>query len=281
MDLKLKEQADAAIAKWTPLAVDAEEARATAPLHVLLGEAVDVASMMTHYWEPRVDKGRRIPGFAGVTSNQTVTPELATEIKELQLAVATAHSEYLVLVQSAADTPLDRADFVMSEIRSTLEFLFDDGKHDEADVQLENLRAAFADSASQDAMALALEGYSELAGRHRDALAKIDGFEITLIEEARQLAEALRQQSAAALIRTTPDAQRQALSLRNRLLMLLLERVKRVRRTAAYVFRNHPEIVRKFTSAYERRRRTAQKKASVETPETDAGANGAAAGATA
>jgi hypothetical protein len=281
MDLKMKEQADAAIAKWTPLAVNAEEARATAPLHVLLGEAIDVASMMRHYWEPKVEKGGRIPGFAGVASNQTVTPELATEIQELQLAVATAHSEYLVLVQTAADTPLDRADFVMSEIRSTLEFLFDDGKSDEADVQLENLRVAFADSASQDAMALALEGYAELAGRHREGLEKIAGFDVALIEEARELAAALRQQSAAALIRSTPDAQRQALSLRNRLLMLLVERVKRVRRAAAYVFRNHPEIVRKFTSAYERRRRTAQNRAKAEAEEAEVAANGAAAGVTA
>jgi hypothetical protein len=110
-------------------------------------------------------------------------------------------------------------------------------------------------------MALALEGYAELAGRHRDPLSKIAGFDVNLVEEARVLAAALRQQSAAALIRTTPDAQRQALALRNRLLMLLIDRVKRVRRAAAYVFRNNPEIVRKFTSAYERRQRSARRKA--------------------
>jgi hypothetical protein len=279
MDMKLKEQADAAIAKWAPLAANVEEARANAPLHVLLGEAIDVASMMAHYWEPRVDKGRRFPGFKGVSTDRSFTPELPTEIQELQLAVATAHSDYLVLVQSAADTPLDRADFVLAEIRSALEFLFDDGKHDEADEQLENLRVAFADSASQDAMALALEGYAELAGRHRDGLGKLDAFDLALLEEARELAAALRQQSAAALIRTTPDAQRQALSLRNRLLLLLLERVKRVRRAAAYVFRNHPEIVRKFTSAYERRQRSVRRKAKSE--EAEVPANGAAVGATA
>ncbi len=269
MNPKIEEQADAALAKWSLLALDAEEGRATAPLHVLLGEAIDVASMMAHYWQPKDDKGRRIPGFAGVSSNQTVTPELATEIRELQLAITAAHSDYLVLVQTAADTPLDRADFVLSEIRSTLEFLFDDGNHDQADEQLENLRVAFADSGSQDAMALALEGYAELAGRYRAGLAKLDGFDLALIEEARELAAALRQQSATSLTRTTPDAQRQALSLRNRLLMLLIERVRRVRRAAAYVFRNHPDVLRKFTSAYERRRRTAQRKTKSEEPETE------------
>lgn len=164
-------------------------------------------------------------------------------------------------VQAAGDAPLDRADFVLSEIRSTLEFLFDDGKYDESDEKLERLRAAFADSASQDAMALALEGYAELAGQHEQALAKIDGFDLGLLEEARSLAAVLREQSALALARTTPDAQRQALALRNRLLTLLGDRVKRVRRAAAYVFRNYPEITRKFTSAYERRQRSARRRA--------------------
>jgi hypothetical protein len=261
MDSKLKQQADAALAKWTPLAAKAEEARAHAPIHVLLGEAVDVASMLAHYWEPTVEgKGKRVPGFSGVAANGLVTRELAEEIRELQLATAVAHSDYLVLVQRAAEAPLDRADFVLGEIRSTLEFVFDDGKDDDADRQLENLRAAFADSASQDAMALALEGYAELAGRHTAALETIEGFETGLIDEARTLAAALRQQSAAALTHTTLDEQRQALALRNRLLMLLLERVKRVRRAAGYLFRNFPAIARKFTSTYERRKRSAKRK---------------------
>jgi hypothetical protein len=190
-------------AKWTPLALEVDEARATAPVHVILGEAVDVASMLSHYWEPKADaKGARI--------------------------------------------------------RSTLEFLFDDDVQDDADTQLENLRAAFADSASQDAMALALEGYAELASKHQEKLTDIEGFDVALVDEARTLAAALRQQSAVALTHTTLDAQRQALGLRNRLLLLLIDRVKRVRRAAAYVFRNQPDIIRKFTSTYERRQRSAR-----------------------
>jgi len=262
MDPKIEAQADAALAKWAPLAATAEEARSNIPIHVALGEAIDVAAMLTHYWEPKTDtKGNTTPGFSGVAATGSVTPELATEIRELQLAVAAAHSEYLVLVQGPTAAPLDRADFIVGEIRSTLDFLFDDGKQDDADVQLEHLRAAFADSASQDAMALALEGYAALAAKYRDGLAKLQGFDITLLDEARTLAAELRQQSAAALTRTNADTQRESLALRNRLLTLLVERVKRVRRAAGYVFRNQPEIVRKFTSAFERRQRSARRRA--------------------
>jgi hypothetical protein len=58
MDPKLEEQANAALAKWAPLATTADEAHSNVPLHVVLGEAVgrglsrrgcfDVATMLTH-----------------------------------------------------------------------------------------------------------------------------------------------------------------------------------------------------------------------------------------
>jgi hypothetical protein len=279
MDPKLEEHADAALAKWAPLAATADEARPGLPLHVVLGEAIDVATMLTHYWDPKTDaQGNTIPGFSGVAAAGTVKPEVATEIRELQLAVAAAHSEYLVLVQGSMAAPLDRADFVLGEIRSSLEFLFDDGKQDDADVQLENLRTTFADSASQDAMALALEGYAELAGKYREVLAKLQGFDPALIDEARSLAAALRQQSAAALTHASADTQREALALRNRLLSLLVERVKRVRRAAAYLFRNQPDIVRKFTSAFERRQRTARRRVKAAEAASSSAAPSAAAG---
>jgi len=269
----IQDQTNAALLKWTPLAATADEAQPSAPVHVVLGEAIDVASLLTHYWDPKTDsKGNKMPGFSGVSSTQAVTADLATEIRELQLAVAAAHSDYLVLVQGSNAAPLDRAEFVLAELRSTLEFLFDDGKQDDSDTQLDNLRTAFAGAASQDALALALEGYAELANRNRDALAKLDGFDITLIDEARTLAASLRQQSAAALTHSTADEQRQALALRNRLLTLLIDRVKRVRRAAGYVFRNFPDIARKFTSSYERRQRSARRRADTETQTAGNGA---------
>jgi hypothetical protein len=261
MAQNIQDDITAALAKWAPLATDADEAHPGVPVHVVLGEAIDVASMLTHYWNPQTDsKGNKIPGFAGIASTQSITADTANEIRELQLAVAASHSDYLVLVQNSAAAPLDQAEFVLGEIRSTLEFLFDDGKQDDSDAQLENLRTTFADASSQDAIAMALDAYAELATRNKDAMAKLDGFDIAIIDEARTLAAALRQQSATALTHVTADQQRQALSLRNRLLTLLLDRVKRVRRAAQYVFRSFPDIVRKFTSTYERKQRAARRR---------------------
>jgi hypothetical protein len=50
------------------------------------------------------------------------------------------------------------------------------------------------------------------------------------------------------------------IDLRNRLVTLLDQRVSKVRRAARYVFRDHPEVVRQVTSAYERKRRVETKR---------------------
>ncbi len=260
MDDDIKQRAQAALTKWTPAAEGAAEAQLSVPIHVLLGEAIDVAQLLEHHWQSSATRGKALPGFAGVAQAAQLTDKTAEEIRELQLAVTEAHSEYLVLVEAPDGAPMDRAEFVLSELRTTLEFAFDDGVHDDADEQLLRLQQEFASATSQDAIALALDAYAELADRYRDRLGKIEGFELNLIAEARGLGAQVRQRSASALTRN-PAEQRQILSLRNRLITLLQDRVRLVRRAAQYVFRNFPDISRRFTSAFERRQRAARRRA--------------------
>jgi hypothetical protein len=186
-----------------------------------------------------------LPGFEGIAVTSLLTKDTGLEIRELQLAITAAQSDYLVLVQAADSAPMDRAEYVLQEIRSTLAYLFDDGVHDDADEQLASVEKAFPNSGSQDAMALGLEGFADLADRYHADLAKIAGFDVSLIAEARSLAASLRQRSAELLTKANPSEQRGVLSLRNRLLTLLFERVQRVRRAAQYLFRGQPDVLRK------------------------------------
>ncbi len=126
--------------------------------------------------------------------------------------------------------------------------------------QLDRLREAFADSSAQDLVALALEGYAELGDRHVKELAAL-GFDSALLTEARTLAAALRARRAERLTTSAQSSQREALSLRSRLASLLIERMRAARSAARYVFRHHPEIARKATSGYERKRRARQRSA--------------------
>jgi hypothetical protein len=79
---------------------------------------------------------------------------------------------------------------------------------------------------------------------------------VKLIDEAASLAHALLQPVEG---QAKGDGAT-ALLVRNRLLHLLVDRMTLVRRSAAHVFRHHPEILRKATSAYERRRRAAARR---------------------
>jgi hypothetical protein len=51
---------------------------------------------------------------------------------------------------------------------------------------------------------------------------------------------------------------------------MLMERMNTVRSAAQFVFRNHPSIVREVTSAYERRRRAAQRRKDAAVPDAQA-----------
>jgi hypothetical protein len=261
MEDKIKKLSQAALDKWTPLAAEAEEATLTAPLHSVLGEAADVATLFDHHWQEQPHRsGKPLPGFSGVAVNSLLSEDTGAEVRELQLAITAAHSDYLVLVQSSQAAPMDRAEFLLQELRSTLAYLFDDGQHDDADEQLASVEKALPGSGSQDAMALGLDSFAGLADRYRKELGKVAGFDLDLIAEARTLADALRQRSAQQLAQGNLNEQRATLALRNRLLSCLLERVGNVRRAAQYLFRAHPEISRRFTSTHERKQRSARRR---------------------
>lgn len=74
-----------------------------------------------------------------------------------------------------------------------------------------------------------------------------------MVDEARELAKRLREQSANKLVGEPANLQRAALELRNRIASLLITRMNKVRSAARFAFRSDPEIVRRVTSSYERK----------------------------
>ncbi|WP_437611940.1 hypothetical protein WMF20_07575 [Sorangium sp. So ce834] len=78
------------------------------------------------------------------------------------------------------------------------------------------------------------------------------------VPPTRKLAEDLQRRALEAAPEAGASAA--ATTTRNQLLHLMVERVGAIRKTAAHVFRRHPEIAREVTSAYERRRRAAARR---------------------
>lgn len=264
------------IEKWMSQALALREVvnQLPVPFHVLTGEAVDVARFFeTHYAARRNAKGElERPGLELVARGELMYPQLGAEVLELQGALSDAQTAYLLTVQKESAAPVERADFVLSELTSALRFLFDDDVQDEGDAQLAALTERHAAAFSHDARAAGLDDFAGLAQRHRTALDGLGGFDAAVVDEARELAKRLREQSANKRVGEPANLQREALELRNRFASLLLTRMNKVRSAARFVFRSDPEIVRRVTSSYERKRRKASAKsraadASTETVE--------------
>jgi len=234
------------------------------PIHVFLGEAVDAARFVKEHWKPQLDEKKRVVrrGLDSAAGGKSrLHPKIGQDILSLQHAAQEANTAYLLAVDPAAHAdPMARGRFLLDEITATLEWLFDDGVEDEKDAQLDNLGAAHADDPeSADALAGALDDYAGLAEPHRAEMDGLGDFEAAYVDEARTVAEALRNKPAVPAP-MSPKA-RAALALRNKVIALLAERVAIVRAAARFVFRGQPSIARLATSAYERRRRAASRRA--------------------
>jgi hypothetical protein len=241
------------------------------PVHVVLGEAVDTAKFAAKYWTARRDPESGailFPGLELAGRKDTLSPTIIGEILSLREALDDANTAYLLTTSPAIDpSPLPRARFVLREIVTALEWLFDDGVEDERDAKLAKVSSAHAgDPDSMDAVATQLATYGALAREVRKDLEALGAFQIALLDEAGQLAEALVQRPATGRERDPKEAE--ALVLRNRVGTLLVQKIRLVRGAARFVFRHHPEVIREANSAYERRKRAESRRKQKDKTET-------------
>ncbi|HEU4412186.1 MAG TPA: hypothetical protein VFS43_43490 [Polyangiaceae bacterium] len=248
--------------RWAPEAqkLASSEMHLAVPFHVLLGEAVDVARFHETYFASvgASDGQPARPGLDTVIDERRgMTASTGEDILSLREATQQAHARYLIVSSPAGAAPVKRGRFVVGEIAAALGYLF--GGEGARAAQLAALRAAHAGGPrSADALAAALEEYAALGEAHRGEIAGLGGFDPGLLDEAREVARALRERPAAAA--APGDEVARALALRNRLATLLAAKMNAVRAAARFVFRHRPEIVREATSAYERHRRAASRR---------------------
>jgi hypothetical protein len=229
--------------------------RTRVPLHVLLDEAVVVARFFdTYYPTLRNDDGTvaRIGLDSVARPGRELTAATGAEVLSLREAIQEAQARYVAVSAPRRRPPLERMRFVLGEIRSALTFLFDDGKRDVQGAQLEQLASSpGSDSRSESALAMQLYQYATLAEMNRADLDGLGGFDVSLIDEAFALVDAIHSIEPAVPLADLPSG---VLDLRQRLATLLADRMGTIRSAARFVFRRSPAIVREATSTYERRR---------------------------
>ncbi|WP_437618890.1 hypothetical protein [Sorangium sp. So ce1151] len=240
------DQAKAAAQTENPLKV---------PYDIALKEAGQVAGFIDKHWEPT----GTLPGLKRVRAR--LPESTGEEIVSLVYAVQEAQTKLLLLVDPVVIDHGERARSVLDELESALEFLLDDGVEEPADAQLAAIQEFHADIGQRSSsLHQALSDYAALAGSLKERLIEVDeDFDVALIAEAKELARAL---AAAPAAPPPSDSEvKDATRIRNGLLRLLQEKIALVRKAAARVFQRNPEVLREVTSNYERRRRTAARRA--------------------
>lgn len=224
------------------------------PVHVLLGEATEMAGLIRQYWKPQKDgAGNELPALETVSIR--LPTESADEILELVDLAQKAIADHLLASQiNLAPEKYLRADVLEKEIEDVLIFYFDDGVEDDNDAALAEVRNSPAmKSESVDAKALSLELLVALATPHRGALEGLGGFKTSYLAEAQALAKDLRAIESPS--GPVSQRKREALQRRNACLGAIAARVDKARNAFRFVFRAHPAIASKATSRYERERR--------------------------
>lgn len=237
------------------------------PLHVLLGEAIDVARFTQHYWRAQIDPKTKVvlrPGLE-LAGDTRLAESIADEIVALHDLVQSAQTSH-VLAIAPPERSAERAEFVLDELSAAIEWLCADDSEDDKDAKLAAIVEAHRDDPdSEDALASELADYVGLAIELQAQLTEIGAFDVQLIEEAKTLVLALRERSALRARGRSTEASN-FLQQRNQFAALLTQKVNRVRAAARYVFRHHDDIVKQVTSAYQRRRRAAARRRASDEP---------------
>ncbi len=224
-----------------------------APLAVLIGEAVAVAQFVEAHGRRKKSATRGgFPTLERAGDPRLVGP-IAVEIGDLIVAVNGAQTAYL----APADLPdvgktRRDAKALVATLRAALRWVekaspLTQGERDAARAN-GSLRGR-----STLAVAVQLAALLAMARPREEAILATGALTRESLERGRDLLLELRE--APEQPRASNLQQRRAREARDRLLILLERRVRLVREAARFVFRDHPEISRTVTSAFERRGR--------------------------
>jgi hypothetical protein len=170
--------------KWESAAwgTPGNRGKAADPVPPPAGEALDVTHFCQRNWEPAQDRTGQVirPGLKSAVRSGTFNENIATELLELHDVLQAAQTRYQLLVSGPGAAPMERAQFVLAELRATLEWYFDDNVQNETDAQLEQLITTHDGAFSHDAVAAALFDFAALAEKHREAIAGLGGFDVAL-----------------------------------------------------------------------------------------------------
>jgi hypothetical protein len=223
------------------------------PIGTALLEAETVAHFVTTYWEPSADG--KTPGLSalGGRIKQTMTEDITSLVGACRFAQAKVLFPEGVNVMPAL---VVEAEKILADVGAAIEYLLDDDVDEPADDAFAVAKKRKSEDATRATLVQTLVDYAHIADAIKDRLATLAGFSMPHIDRMKELAAAI----GAAGVPGSSRSETKSVDVRNRLLTLLGRQVDAVRRAARYIFRDHPDILRKATSAYQRKRRLEAKR---------------------
>jgi len=246
----------AALLRWEPIAQSSGKGRRRPrlPVHVVTSEAAQAAAFFQRRWEPSTGAGGQpLPGLVSV-EGKSLPAHTGQDILELIEAVGQAETRRRFAARHRGRAPVREAHAVAKELRAVLAWHLE-GRRGQRASAARLLVADTRAARTHDALAAALGQLATVADEHRAAIDGLGGFELRTIDRARALSDALLRQSAGPAVADPGSDPLRLTEARDRLITLLERHVAAVRNAARFVFRDHPQIVREATSAYERARR--------------------------
>lgn len=242
-------------------AAPAEEPRIGMPVSTFCGEAVVVACFVDNHKAPTQDLPASFAAHIDRIGGD-VAPELLFLADEARLA-----EDKLAQEQGEDSRELQaRGRRALVEIRSACEVVVDDGVRDEKDTLVEGLRKKHdSHPKTVTALANALASYVGAARSLATELRDLADFDVRIIDDAQEMVDSLLDRVGG----QTNDALRTVRTRRNRILLLIADRKRRVRKVARFVFRYYPAVLQEVASAFNRSRRADRRGEPTEDPIDD------------
>ena len=225
------------------------------PLGVFFNEANETALAFHNFWETTKTR----PGMSAVSGfmSQTIADDVISLVKVGNYVQS--RIIFLNMKTSEKKELMERVFYIFSEIRAALEFILDDDVTESSDHALNKAKSRLAKDSYIGTIVQGLVDYSAIAEEKKDKLRMLGDFDLSLIEEAKELAPKIVEIGAI----KADDEISENMKLRNRICTLIMLKVREIRRAARYVFRKHPDVIRKFTSTYQRRKRLETKRRQI------------------
>jgi hypothetical protein len=223
------------------------------PANVYVSEAAALACLAEWHMSPRPPVMVSL-----VAQKKRLGAEMCVELVYLTEKIRELETLLSQGKAASAEKLMARGTALMRRMRRALDVIVDDGVTDEKDVAVEALRREHElPPTSQLALIDALKAYCGTCRTLAPELGELEGFDMAIVDEATKIADALLSHT----VGVQPQRLTKLRKERNSMLSLMRDRVAKLRKVMAFVFDEHPEVVRATASEFGRNRRRASAKA--------------------